>query len=108
MALWLSKRKSGEAVFTIIANKVDLNDKRQVNQNEASNFAKSISASYFEVSAARDIEPIRDVFQGIFVALEGLNKGNARVKAKKSKGLPNEPKRKHSSIIDIFKKRPSV
>ena len=107
LSTWLEKRKSSGAVFTIIANKVDLSHKRQVTQNEATNFAQSISASYYEVSAAIDIEPIREVFKRIFLSLENATKTSTPVKSKKTK-IQNEPKRKHSSIIDIFKKRPSV
>lgn len=111
LSLWLTKRRSKNAVFTIIGNKKDLSHKRQIVTAEAENFARSIAATYCEISAAIDIEPIRDVFQGLFLTLEGINRiGTPAVKRKKSKAtIPtSEPKRKHSSIKDIFKKRPSV
>lgn len=111
LSQWLKKRKGKDASFTIIANKTDLNHKRQINKVEAVNFAKSINASYFEISAARDIEEIRDVFLRVLCSIEETLRSTISDKRKKSKSSTQptaEPKRKHSSIRDIFKKRPSV
>jgi len=111
LSQWLKKRKGKDASFTIIANKTDLNHKRQINKSEAVNFAKSVNASYFEISAARDIEAIKDIFLRVFCSIEEITRTAISDKRKKSKSSSQpvtEPKRKHSSIRDIFKKRPSV
>lgn len=111
LSQWLKKRKGKDTSFTIIANKTDMSHKRQINKTEALNFAKSNNASYFELSAARDIEPIRDVFLRVLCSIEETLRNSVSDKRKKTKSTTHsttEPKRKHSSIRDIFKKRPSV
>eukprot|EP00795_Rhopilema_esculentum_P005040 gene5040-150_t len=111
LSQWLKSRKGKEAEFTIIANKTDLSHKRQINRNEAMTLAKSINGSYFEISAAKDIEPIRDIFLRVLCSIEEILRNAVSDKRKKTKvapQAPTEPKRKHSSIRDIFKKRPSV
>lgn len=46
---------SPEAAFVVIANKIDLTDKRVVTEEEGKDYASSINAQYFEISALNNI-----------------------------------------------------
>ena len=105
--------------ITIVANKIDLIHKRSVDRTEGLQFAKSIGSSYFEVSAAKDIEAINDIFQRLCIShlsvshphlSDDKRKQTVTEKRKGASSPTNAEGRKRiiGSIQEIFRKRPSI
>ncbi|KRX07160.1 P-loop containing nucleoside triphosphate hydrolase [Pseudocohnilembus persalinus] len=62
---WIAELKQfgGKDIFLVVAgNKCDLENKRQINKQDAENFAKSQGAHHFQVSAKADVG-IDEMFQ---------------------------------------------
>ena len=50
----INKNNKGNIPLILVGNKCDLEDKREVNKQEAENFAKKYGAKYYETSALTD------------------------------------------------------
>jgi GTPase SAR1 family protein len=64
---WLhlyNENKTGEGFTILIGNKIDLNDEREVNDNEGKTKAKELGLLYYEVSAKTG-ENIEELFSNI-------------------------------------------
>ena len=60
----IKKNSKDNLPIVLVGNKCDLEDKRQVNKNEALEYAKSIGAKYYETSALTDENKnVKVVFQ---------------------------------------------
>lgn len=66
--LWINQIKentSKDIVLFIIGNKVDLKDKREVDEKEAKDFASSNNIEYYETSAKSNIN-VNEVFYNLY------------------------------------------
>ena len=78
----IKKNNKDDIPIIIVGNKCDLEDKRQVSQQSAHDFAKSIGTEYFETSALTDQNNnIKTVFQRCAQKIH--EKYNSEVKAGK-------------------------
>ena len=68
ISFWMNelneKKKLNELGLLLIGNKIDLNDKRKVDKEEAETFAKENNINYYETSAFKNIN-INEVIQDI-------------------------------------------
>ena len=67
----LQRSIQNEIIITIVGNKIDLEEEREISVNEGIAFANSIKARYFEVSAKTG-NGINEVFFAVTKSLEAM------------------------------------
>ena len=71
----LNEKAPANIIITLVGNKIDLADSRQVQSEKAEEYAKSLGLRYFEVSALSN-QGIDEMFTDVAKALpkESVNK----------------------------------
>ena len=82
----LNEKAPANIVLTLVGNKVDLAESRQVRKEEAEEYARSLGLRYHEVSAKSNIG-VDDLFLDVARALprESVNKRRTNLKLNKEK-----------------------
>ncbi|XP_057314418.1 ras-like protein family member 11B [Hydractinia symbiolongicarpus] len=79
-----------EPLIIIVANQIDLVQKREVTSHQGRTLASRVGAEYREVSVANDVDQVVDMFHYLCLRINGEQK-----------------KRKAQKLIDMFKRRGS-
>ena len=103
MKNWISQIReetSQNVVIYLIGNKIDLEEKREVQKEEAENFAKSIGCKYYEGSAKTDIninEPLDEIAKITYLSRKDKIKNkeiNDSMMTLSKKNINNKEKKK--------------
>ena len=80
-----------DAIIIIVANQIDLIQKREVSTSEGLSVASKFQAEYHEVSVANDVEQIMELFRNVCQKIS----------------VDTKIKRTSQKIFDMFKRRGS-
>lgn len=97
----LQKQASSDILITLVGNKLDLKDERQIDEDSAKSFANELGLLYFEVSAKTG-ENVQELFKQIALKMPFKNQ-----LASKNNYARNRSSQNNNNSVDLSK-RPST